>query len=164
MILVKTGNGQGKTTSAVGLAVRAAGHGMRVLFIQFLKDESSGEVAVLKSIPGVEVHHPQHNFGFVFQMTDEEKRITATDCETLLYYAATSDADMIVLDEILHALDNKLITRDQLENVFNPEKTIILTGYRAPEWIIEKADYVSDVEKVKHPFDKGVQAQKGIEF
>ena len=164
MILVKTGNGQGKTTSAVGLAVRAAGHGMRVLFIQFLKDESSGEVVVLKSIPGVEVHHPQHNFGFVFQMTDEEKRITATDCETLLHYAATSDAGMIILDEILHVLDNKLITREQLEKIFDSEKTIILTGYRAPEWIIEKADYVSDVQKVKHPFDKGVQAQKGIEF
>ena len=164
MILVKTGNGQGKTTSAVGLAVRAAGHGKRILFIQFLKDESSGEIAVLKSIPGVEVHHPQHNFGFIFQMTDDEKRITATDCETLLDYAATSDADMIVLDEALHALDNQLITRDQLEKVLDPMKIIILTGYRAPEWLVEKADYVSDVQKVKHPFDTGTQAQEGIEF
>ena len=164
MILVKTGNGQGKTTSAVGLAIRAAGHGKHILFIQFLKDDSSGEVPVLKSIPGVEVHHPEHNFGFVFQMTDEEKRITATDCQTLLDYAATSDADVIVLDEALHALDNQLITRENLEKVFSSEKMIILTGYRAPKWLIEEADYVSDVQKVKHPYDTGVQAQEGIEF
>ena len=164
MILVKTGNGEGKTTSAIGLAIRAVGHGKKALIIQFLKDDRSGEVTILKSISGIEIVHPNHNFGFVFQMSEDQKMTTSKDCDFLLGYAKSSNADVIVLDEVLHALDTNLISRDKLEEVLELKKIIILTGYRAPPWVIDKADYVSDVQKIKHPYDVGIQSVEGIEF
>ena len=97
-------------------------------------------------------------------MNEEEIKITRDDCKALLDKAALSDADMIILDEVLHALSADLVTSEQLEKVLNPEKEVILTGYKAPGWLIEKADYVPDIQKIKHPYDKGVQARIGIEF
>ena len=164
MIHVIVGDGKGKTSSAVGISVRSAGHGLKVLFMQFLKDDSSGEVELLRKIPGVEVIHCPVNYGFSFQMTDEQKRETAEEYDKMLDRAVESDAFLIVLDEVIHALNVGMIDKEKLERILDKESEIVLTGRDAPEWLIEKADYISDVKKIKHPYDKGIQARIGIEF
>ena len=164
MIHVITGDGKGKTSSAVGMVVRAAGHGYPVLFIQFLKDNSSGEIAVIRSIPGIDVFHSSVNHGFLFQMTEEQKAETGRECERMLDIALESDAFLIALDEVLHVLNAELIAREKLEKVLEKTCEIVLTGYDSPNWLMEKADYVSNIQKIKHPFDRGTQSRIGIEF
>lgn len=164
MIHVYVGDGKGKTTASVGLSVRAAGHGFKVLFMQFLKDDSSGEVEVLRQIPGIEVVHCPVNYGFTFQMTEEQKRETTEEYDRMLDKAIASDAFLIVLDEIIHALNAGLIDEKKLERVLDKECEIVLTGRDAPEWLADRVDYFTNVQKIKHPYDKGVQARIGIEF
>ena len=164
MIHLIVGDGKGKTSAAVGMCIRAAGHGWSVLFIQFLKDDSSGEVSVLRSIPEIEVVHCPVNYGFLFQMTEEQKQETKTEYQKMLEEAFSSDARLIVLDEVVHAVNFELISREQIERVLEKDAEIVLTGRNAPDWLMERADYISDVKKVKHPYDKGVEARIGIEF
>ena len=164
MIQIYVGDGKGKTTASIGLSIRAAGHGLKVLFMQFLKDDSSGEVSALRSIPGIEVIHCTVNYGFTFQMTEDQKKETSNEYSKMLDKALESDAFLIVLDEAIHALNAELLNKEKLERLLDKNCEIVLTGRDAPEWLINRADYVSDVQKVKHPYDKGVQARVGIEF
>ena len=164
MIQVYIGDGRGKTTTSVGLSVRAAGHGFRVLFMQFLKDDSTGEVKALRQIPGIEVVHCPVNYGFAFQMTEEQKKETAKEYDKMLDKAISSDAFLIVLDEVIHATNAGMIKKEKLGRVLDKDCEIILTGQDAPEWILDRGDYVSDIRKIKHPYDKGIQARIGIEF
>lgn len=164
MLQIITGRGKGKTSSAVGSAVRAAGHGKKVVFAQFLKDGTSGEIAVLKNVPGVTVIVPPVHYGFTFQMTEAQLAETAAAYGEMLEKIAGEEAFLIVLDEVLHALNAGLITREQLEKVLDKQCEIILTGYDPPEYLAERADYISDVQKVKHPYDKGIAAREAIEF
>ena len=164
MIHVYEGDGKGKTTASVGLSIRAAGHGFKVLFIQFLKDDSSGEISVLKSIDGITVAHCPVNYGFTFLMSEEQKRETAKEYDKLLDYAVHSDASLIVLDEVLYAFNAGLIDETRLRKILDLKCEIVLTGRDAPEWLVARADYVSDIKKIKHPFDKGIPARIGIEY
>jgi len=164
MIQIYVGDGKGKTTASVGLSVRAAGHGFKVLFMQFLKDDSSGEVEVLRQIPGIEVVHCPVNYGFTFHMTEEQKKETAEEYDKMLEKAIASDAFLIVLDEVIHALNAGMIAKEALEQVLDKDCEIALTGRDAPEWLQNRADYISDIRKIIHPYDKGVQARIGIEF
>ena len=164
MIHVVIGDGKGKTTSAVGLTIRAAGHGFSVLFMQFLKNDQSGEISILKTIDGVTVKHSPVHYGFTFQMTPEQLMETAEEYAKLVDFAKSSKADMIVLDEVLHALSAGLVKKEQLESLLVTEQEIVLTGHEAPEWLIHRADYVTQVQKVKHPFDLGVLGRLGIEY
>ena len=163
MIHVIIGDGNGKTTSAVGASVRAAGHGWKVLFAQFLKGDSSGEIISLKSL-GVSVLQPAVNHGFIFAMDENEKMETAKMCAGLLATAAESDAQLMVLDEVLHTLAAEMIQREAIEKVLDKHCEIILTGGIAPDWLIERADYVSYVSKIKHPYNNGIGARQGIEY
>lgn len=164
MIHILVGDGKGKTTSSIGMSIRAAGHGFKVLFIQFLKDDSSGEVTILRKIPEITVLHAVNDYGFIFQMTEEQKKKAAREYDRLLDKALQSNAFLIVLDEVLHALNAGLVSKDRLQKVMQKEVEVVLTGRNAPEWILNKADYYSDVTKIKHPFDKGVDARIGIEL
>jgi len=164
MIQVYVGDGKGKTTASIGLCIRAAGHGFNVLFMQFLKDDNSGEVSVLRSIPSIEVIHCPVNYGFTFQMTEDQKRETAKEYDKMLDKAIGTDVFLVVLDEAIHALNAGMISRKKLERLLDKNCEIVLTGQNAPEWLINRADYVSDIQKIKHPYDKGVQARVGIEF
>ena len=164
MIQVYIGEGKGKTTASIGLSIRAAGHGFNVLFMQFLKDDSSGEISVLRSISGIEVIHCPVNYGFTFQMTEDQKKETALEYDKMLDKAIEADVFLIVLDEAIHALNAGLINQEKLERLLHKNCEIVLTGRNAPEWLTDRADYVSDIQKIKHPYDKGVQARVGIEF
>ena len=136
----------------------------KVLFIQFLKSDSSGEVEVLRSIPGIEVLHSSVNYGWVYCMTEEQKRETAQEYASMLDIALASDAFLIILDEVIHALNADLVSKEKLEKVLDKDCEVVLTGRDAPEWLLNRADYFSDIKKIKHPFDKGIQAREGIEY
>lgn len=164
MIQVYVGDGKGKTTASIGLSIRAAGHGFKVLFMQFLKDDSSGEVSILQSIPCIEVIHCPVNYGFTFQMTEDQKKETAKEYDKMLDKAIGTDVFLVVLDEAIHALNAGMISRVKLEKLLDKNCEVVLTGRDAPEWLSNRADYVSDIQKIKHPYDKGVQARVGIEF
>ena len=163
MIHLIEGDGKGKTSAAVGMCVRAAGHDWNVLFIQFLKDDSSGEIKPLQRL-GVKTLPCPVNYGFLFQMNEEQKQETAYEYRKMIKEATSSDAQLIVLDEVVHAVNFGLLTKDEIEQLLKKDTEIVLTGRDAPKWLKELSDYVSDINKVKHPYDQGIQARVGIEF
>lgn len=166
------GDGKGKTTAAVGLCVRAAGNKKRVLFIQFMKDDTSGEVEVLKKIPGVKTAHAKTPKGFYSRMSGEEKEVFAAEQEKLLETAIEEigrmkDGGVVVLDEITYAYRWRLVDRSRLEEVLlhKPENIeLVMTGRDPVQALKDAADYVTEMRCEKHPFEKGIAARKGIEF
>ncbi len=148
LIHIYTGPGKGKTTAAVGLAVRAAGRGIPVVFVQLMKNRPTGEVEVLSRLPGVTVLRGKAGAGFSSAMTPEER------------------ARLLVLDEVMAALKHGLLDREPLQQLLDqrPEGTeLVLTGRDAPEWLLERADYITVMEKRRHPYDRGIAARPGIE-
>ncbi len=165
------GDGKGKTTAAVGLCIRAAGHGKQVLFSQFMKDGSSGEIALLEKIPGIRTMYGSIPKGFYSKMDDKQKRIFAAEQERLLEQVIEETDRMkdglVVLDEITYAYSWELIRRERLENllVHKPEGIeLVMTGRNPDGFLIGKADYVTEMKCEKHPYEKGICARRGIEF
>lgn len=161
------GDGKGKTTAALGLAVRMAGAGGRVGILQFLKNGSSSELEVLKNIPNISVIQGAKVNGFVFTMTELEKKILKKEQNTALEKAFSKSFDMLILDEALGAfetdtLDIYLFLKFIKTKSYSTE--IVLTGRNVPPEIAETTDYMSEIVKVKHPFDQGILARKGIEY
>lgn len=165
------GNGKGKTTCSVGLAVRAAGCGNKVLFIQFMKTGKSSEIKMIEGLPGIEVMEAPRMKKFSFNMTDEEKKeMLEQDNEVLGMIRSKveeGEYDLLVMDESLGSchkgfLDEALLI-DFLKN--KPDHLeVVMTGRHPDDTLIGMADYVTEMHKVKHPYDKGVMARKGIEF
>ena len=169
MIHLYHGDGKGKTTAAVGLAVRAAGSGMRVLFVQFFKDGSSSEIGALSSLPGVETRNPAVHYGFFRSMTDAQKDGTRESYNALLRDVAEHAADygLIVLDEVVSAYRYGMLDRSTLVEFLDTEgqkREIVLTGRDPAEELTARADYITRMCKEKHPFDSGILARKGIEY
>lgn len=163
------GDGKGKSTAAVGQAVRSAGRDMSVLFIQFLKSENSGERKILKSINNITVPPLPESCKLTFKMNNTELREAEKQAIKLLNLAKSSlgKFDVIVLDEIFSLLDAGFAEKEQIKNIMEscPEDTeLILTGHSIPNEFIFLADYVSEIKKVSHPFDKGMTARIGIEY
>ena len=169
MIHLYYGTGKGKTTAAVGLAVRAAGAGKRVLLTQFFKSGHSSEIAALSSIPNITVLMPQEYRGRYKNMDDAQK-----DAVNKTYHAflralidKAGDYDVIVLDEAVSAyLYGMIGDEDLLAFLLNegPSREIVLTGREPLPELLALADYATEMRKEKHPFDRGVKARKGIEF
>ncbi len=168
--LVFTGNGKGKTTAAVGMGIRATGHGRRVLMIQFMKGPGNlyGETVALRSFPSFEVvqsgrdrfidkEHPDP--------ADVEKARRGMDLarKALL----SGDYDLLILDEINVAVNYGLVPLEEVLDLMDrrpPEMDIMLTGRYAHDVILERADLVSEIREAKHHYKAGVSAQAGIEF
>lgn len=164
------GDGKGKTTAAVGLAVRAAGNGMKVLFSQCMKDGRSSEVEMLKKL-GITYCCCTERFGFFWNMTEEQKVKAAaayTDLfENVCRRAVDGEYDLLVIDEFMSAYNHGMIDQKKaLDFLLNrPERLeMVLTGRDPGEELLELADYVTEMRKVKHPFDQGIPARKGIEM
>ena len=170
-IHIYCGDGKGKTSAAVGLAVRAAGRGKTVLAVRFLKTEDSGEVPVLRHIPGITVAPCRKTFGFVFRMTPEQKT------EAAAYYteqfawackeAVQGGYDVLVLDEIMAACNYQMVSEEAVAAFLEekPEKLeVVLTGRDPSERLTGLADYVSEIQMRKHPFTEGIPAREGIEY
>jgi len=169
LIYIFTGNGKGKTTAAIGQAVRAVGQGCHVLMVQFIKQVVSGEVETLRKL-GVEIY-PMGE-GFVGIMGDRKPReVHVQAASKALKFAEdkirNGDYRLLILDEINVAVHLGLVdVEEMLAFLKNKPKDldVILTGRDAPKEFIEIADLVSEVKDLKHPFSKGVSAKRGIEF
>lgn len=169
LIHIYCGDGKGKTTSAVGLAIRTAGNGKKILFVQFLKSGQSGEIELFKSIDNIDVLRGKDNTKFVCYMTGEEKAQIKSKHDICLDEAIRKamNYDMLVLDELCATYRMGLIDKEKvLEFLQHKPKSleIVITGRDPEEELLELADYVSEIKKVRHPFDKGVKARKGIEL
>jgi len=174
MVQVYTGDGKGKTTAALGLALRALGHGMRVHIVQFMKnpdmmDDIYGEIKVSRDLlPGLAIH----SFGLPkWVMKDDITPEDKEEAQKALGFARdlTKDKtiDLIILDEVLVAVDFGLIELEELLDFIDkrpPNKELVLTGRNAPPEIIDKADLVTEMRPIKHYHEKGAPARKGIEY
>jgi cob(I)alamin adenosyltransferase len=169
MIQVYTGNGKGKTTAALGLAVRAAGHGMRTYIGQFLKGQRYGELAGMKKLaPLVKVEQfGRKGFIHVTERADEEDVRRARRALARCRKAMLSGRfDIVVFDEVNVALHFKLVAETEVLAVLDerPEGVeVVLTGRYAPASLIRRADLVTEMRERKHYYARGVRARKGIE-
>lgn len=160
------GDGKGKTTAAVGLALRALGAGRKVVIVQFLKGGQSGEIPLLRSL-GAQVFRGKAGMKFTFQMGGEEKAETRALQTEHLRQALACKADLLVLDEACAAWRTQLVDRELLQKAVleRPEaQEVVLTGRQPPEWMLEAADYITEMRCCRHPFERGVPAREGVEF
>lgn len=174
MVHIYTGDGKGKTTAALGLAVRAIGHGFRVFVVQFLKNpdmmgEPYGEIQAADKFRGALTIKSFGKKGWIKrgQTTDEDRNIVRQALETARKAIHDPAYKLVILDEIFLAHYFELLSVAEILEIIDSkpiEKELVLTGRNAPQEIIEKADLVTDVRSVKHYFEKGVKARKGIEF
>ena len=171
LLMVHTGNGKGKTTAALGLALRAFGAGLKVLILQFIKGgQSYGELEALKilseSSPRIKIQ--QCGLGFTSHGEKSEHKLAAEKTLQLARKEILSgDWDLIILDEINYAVKFGLIEESEMLELIKirpPELHLLFTGRDATEKLIELADLVTEMKLIKHPFDAGIKAQRGIEF
>ncbi|MGE9291486.1 MAG: cob(I)yrinic acid a,c-diamide adenosyltransferase [Puniceicoccales bacterium] len=164
---VYTGNGKGKTTSAAGLALRGVAHGWQVFFGQFIKNSPSGEITLFaERFPEITVE--QFGLGFFLRRspTPEDEQAAQRGLARLLSIAEAGHHSMIIADEMLIALKYDLVSQHEvlrLADACESRAELILTGRYAPDWLIERADLVSEIQPLKHYYQKGVPARKGIE-
>ena len=167
MLHIYCGNGKGKTTAALGLALRAAGSGMRVHFVQFLKGSDTSELNSLARIPEITVLRCDRNYGFTFRMTEADKA-ALTACHNAMLQTIQErlpETDLLILDEFCAAYNQKLLDCDFAEQLIADCKTeLVLTGRNPAEKFLAMADYISEIQAVRHPYEKGIAARKGIEF
>jgi len=172
LVIVFTGDGKGKTTSALGIALRACGHGMKVLIIQFIKgSRATGELKAIKRLsPEIEIIHQGKGFiGIRGNNISRKEHIEAAENALKLAKEKIQAGgyDIVILDEINNAVSLNLIPiEDVLESIKNrpPELHLILTGRNAHASVIELADLVTEMRNIKHPYKEGITAQKGVDF
>lgn len=166
MVHLYWGEGKGKTTAAMGLALRALGNGCRVVVVQFLKGADTGEIPLLRQL-GAEVYRGKAGQKFVFQMNDAEKAATRALQNENLRAALAHPADLLVLDEACAAWELNMVDRQLLEQAVRERpagQEIVLTGRKPAPWMEELADYSTEMHCWRHPYEKGVKARKGVEF
>lgn len=165
-VQVYTGNGKGKTTAAIGLTLRAISAGLKVYFCQFLKGQNSSEIKYLKSNPESILFEKTGEKSFV----KKAKPIDFKQARNCFHNAAIAIKDgvfdVVILDEIFSAISLNLINTNELEELLKlkPQHVeVVLTGRNAPKNILKMADLVTEMKEIKHYYNKGVQARKGIE-
>jgi cob(I)alamin adenosyltransferase len=169
LVQIFTGDGKGKTTAALGTAIRASGQGLKICIIFFMKgDYPYGERNILRDMPGITVLSFGHET-FVdpqnvqpYQVEEAEKAFMAARKELI-----SGKYDLVILDEINVAVLFNLIKLDDVLKLIDdkpPNTELILTGRRADVKLVEKADLVTEMLKIKHPYDQGIPARKGIEY
>ena len=170
LIHIYCGDGKGKTTASLGLVLRCAGRGGTILFAQFLKGRPTGELAALKALPHVTVLRSKAILKFTFQMTEVEKQATCEAQTALLQtvrdFCKKHHPDLAVCDELVGACALGLVPESQVINFLKekPAHTeVVLTGRNPSPALLDLADYVSEIKKIKHPFDRGIAARIGIE-
>ena len=165
MLHIYWGNGKGKTTAAMGLALRALGHGERVVVLQFLKDGTSGEIAGLRRCGAVAEACP--NAKITWLMTDDDRAEARRHNNAALRAALDAPFDLLVLDEACAACKNALVDEGLLKEAAARAKQgreVVFTGREPADWMQDAADYSTEMRAVKHPFEKGVAAREGVEF
>lgn len=170
LVLVYTGNGKGKTTASLGLALRAAGHDEKVYIIQFMKgDEKYGEVqAIRQYLPNVElVQKGLNTFVKKGHPSSQDLELAEDGLNLAKRVISSGKYDLVILDEVNVAVDYELMTEQDVLDLIalKPDfTTLVLTGRYASEKILEKADMISEVREIKHHYKQGIAAQPGIEY
>lgn len=171
MIHIYCGDGKGKTSAAIGLAVRAAGRGRKVLIARFLKNNDSGEVTALAEIDGICVLPCEKEFGFYSRMTKDQKAEAAEYYSGLFRRACEmvkkEAFQVLLLDELMAACTYQFVEESAVVDFLKtcPDGLeVVMTGRNPSEQLTALADYVSEVKMRKHPYEQGVPARKGIEF
>jgi cob(I)alamin adenosyltransferase len=167
MIHLYTGEGKGKTTAAIGLAIRAAGYSRKIVIVQFLKGRDSGELRSLGLITNITVIRNHGNYGFFRNASEDLRLKISKENNENLEAALAMPYDLLVLDEVCAAYALEAVSRkavDELLAGFPPEKELVLTGRKPPQHFCDAADDISEVHNVKHPFEQGVPAREGIEY
>ncbi len=172
LLIVYTGNGKGKTTAALGMTIRAMAYNWKVKIIQFVKGSwKYGELKGIKKLaPNVDLVTVGEGFvGIIDDDKDFNQHVKAAQ-EGLNYaieIIKKEEHKLIILDELNVALDLKLVTRKEVEQIFDnltDNIHLVITGRNAPDWLIEKADLVTEMKEIKHPYQQGILAQKGIDW
>lgn len=175
MIHLYTGDGKGKTTAAIGLCMRAAGWNRQVCFAQFMKGNDTGELHVLKNLPEVTILRSEKNFGFYSSMSesDKEELTEMHNCilDRILELVESGNCQLVILDEITYPVNWGLLDREKLKRLLmfgqqgtDQEIELVLTGRSAETFLSDRADYITEMKCVRHPYKKGTEARKGIEF
>lgn len=191
---VFTGNGKGKTSSSLGIALRAVGQGLKVYMIQFMKSGDTGELfAVKKYLPGFKIVQfgrdalkekqvkifqfdgegkikpvgPKNGKYYIFLPDREEEEPSRRALEHAFHVAMSGQYDVLILDEACVALDKGLISSEEVFKLMDEKPKnveLILTGRGCPDDVKERADLVSEIMEIKHPFNKGILARRGIDY
>lgn len=167
-----TGTGKGKTTAAMGLALRALGHGQQVLIVQFMKDGTSGELKALAQLPGAAIYPAEPFHGFTFQMTPAElahaREGQTAQAQAVAALILETHPQTVILDELATALTCGLVTEDAAQGLLTAAlgcAETAVTGYQAPDWLHAQSDYVSVITAEKHPYAaEGLPARPGVEW
>lgn len=169
MIHIYTGKGKGKTTAALGLALRAVGHGLKVMMIQFMKGKINyGELEAAKKLPNFTIEqYGRPDFVNPENPDEEDIRLAEKAINRAGEVIESKEYDMVILDEINVAINYGLIGVKEVIALLqkNPEQTeLVLTGRYMPEELAQFADLITECREVKHYFSKGVQARKGFDY
>ncbi|MTI69579.1 MAG: cob(I)yrinic acid a,c-diamide adenosyltransferase [Firmicutes bacterium] len=171
LIQVYTGDGKGKTTAALGQGLRAAGRGFKVTMVQFLKGRDTGEIESVKAIENFNIHRFEESKKFIWNMNEEEINELKGKIEKAYNFiykeVESNNCDILILDEILGVLNNDLISLDKILDLLKikpDDVEIILTGRNIPNKLKEKANLVTEMKMIKHPFQEGIHARYGIEY
>ena len=170
LILLYTGNGKGKTTAALGQVLRASGHGFKVAIVQFIKNMvNTGEIKAAKKIFAEHLDIYPMGSGFTWDAKDTEELRRAAEKGWNLAREKIESGQycMVILDELTYALNYGLLDQDEILTFLKnkPEKLhVIITGRDASDKLIDLADLVTEMKEIKHPYQKGIKARKGIEF
>ncbi|QQS03449.1 MAG: cob(I)yrinic acid a,c-diamide adenosyltransferase [Fibrobacterota bacterium] len=167
LLIVNTGPGKGKTSAAMGMGLRIAGHGKRLAVVQFIKSRASAERAVLGALPGVEWQVIGDGFTWDTQDLEADKATARRGWDQARKHLADPEVAMVILDELCIVLAKDYLP---LEDVLGdlrdrpPFQHVVVTGRGVPEGLVEAADMVNEMRAVKHPFQAGIAAQAGIEY
>ena len=164
------GDGKGKTSAALGLALRASGHGFKVVIVQFLKNIPTGELKSLSRLPNVTVFYGQSGKNFTNEMVPTELKETLeihnTNLRLAIDLVRKKQCDVLILDEALDAFHLGLLDENLFKDIYNNHEKVelVITGHMPSGWVHNGADYVTMMTSLKHPYSTGVTLRKGIEL
>ncbi|MBM6837622.1 cob(I)yrinic acid a,c-diamide adenosyltransferase [Clostridium saudiense] len=172
LVQVYTGNGKGKTTASIGLGIRAYGNGLKVIMIQFLKSGVTGELEVLNNLgENFKVYRFEKEKDFTWNLTEEQKEELQKEISEGFNFAKKvvkdNMCDMLILDEVMASVNGGYIDEEDVLKLIeskNDKMELVLTGRNVPKAIVDKSDLITEMKDVKHYFNKGIPARKGIEF
>lgn len=169
LFIVYTGNGKGKTTAALGIALRCWGRGMKVAMLQFIKKKAlkSGEHLAARSMEGIEITPLGDGFTWLSQNLDVDRALAQEGWRQCASIIQAGEHDVVILDELTYCINYRWLDLGEVLDVIasrKPGMHVVVTGRDAPAEMIEKADLVTEMTEIKHPFQRGVKPQKGIDL
>ncbi|MDR3708035.1 MAG: cob(I)yrinic acid a,c-diamide adenosyltransferase [Capsulimonadaceae bacterium] len=169
LLIVYTGNGKGKTTAALGIAMRCWGRGMRVAMMQFIKKRElkSGEHLAARSMDGIEIVPLGDGFTWLSEDLNQDRSRAQDGWDQCVARLESSELDVVVLDELTYCLNFGWLAVDDVLDALarrRPGMHVVVTGRDAPQKLIERADLVTEMREIKHPYRRGVTPQKGIDL